>query len=107
MAHFKNPLEIVSELGKILSFSFRLFGNIFAGEVLLAAMGSIIAIVTGTTQPNTLFGIPGGLIASALLLFELFVGFIQAFVFAVLTLSFLSLFYKSSTVHSHSHLHAI
>lgn len=93
LAHFKNPLEIVSELGKILSYSFRLFGNIFAGEVLLAAMGSIIAIITGNFA-NVLFGIPGALFATPFFLFELFVGFIQAFVFAVLTISFLSLFYK-------------
>ena len=100
LAHFKNPLEIVSELGKILSYSFRLFGNVFAGEVLLVAMGSIIAIVTKNFA-NTLFGLPGGVIATPFYLFELFVGFIQAFVFAVLTLSFLSLFYKSETSHAH------
>jgi F-type H+-transporting ATPase subunit a len=99
LAHFKNPLEIVSELGKILSYSFRLFGNVFAGEVLLAAMGGIIAIVTKNTA-NTLLGIPGGLIATPFFLFELFVGFIQAFVFAVLTISFLSLFYKGEGSHA-------
>jgi F-type H+-transporting ATPase subunit a len=99
LAHFKNPLEIVSELGKILSFGFRLFGNMFAGEVLLAAMASILAIITG--RELTLYGIPGGILATPFLMFELFVGFIQAFVFAVLTLSFLSLFYK--TEHSAHH----
>ena len=94
LAHFKNPLEIVSELGKILSFSFRLFGNVFAGEVLLGAMSSIIAIITNNFA-NAFFGVPGGLIAVPFYLFELFVGFIQAFVFAMLTLSFLSVFYKA------------
>ncbi len=100
LAHFKNPLEIVSELGKILSYSFRLFGNVFAGEVLLTAMASIIAIVTNNFS-NTLFALPGGLVAVPFYLFELFVGFIQAFVFAVLTLSFMSVFYKTESSHAH------
>lgn len=99
LAHFKNPLEIVSELGKILSYSFRLFGNIFAGEVLLGAMGSIIAIISNNFG-NALLGIPGALFATPFFLFELFVGFIQAFVFAVLTISFLSLFYKGEGAHA-------
>ncbi len=100
LAHFKNPLEIVSELGKILSFSFRLFGNIFAGEVLLGAMASIFGIVTKNFGVAW-YGIPGGLIATPFLFFELFVGFIQAFVFAVLAISFLSLFYKTETSGHH------
>lgn len=93
LSHFKNPLEIVSELGKVLSYSFRLFGNIFAGEVLLTAMISILVIITGTQM--TVYGLLGGVVAVPFFLFELFVGFIQAFVFAVLTLSFVSLFYNA------------
>lgn len=93
LSHFKNPLEIVSEFGKTLSFSFRLFGNIFAGEVLLAAMISILVIITGNQL--TVYSLVGGVVAVPFVLFELFVGFIQAFVFAVLTLSFISLFYNA------------
>jgi F-type H+-transporting ATPase subunit a len=93
LSHFKNPLEIVSELGKILSYSFRLFGNIFAGEVLLTAMISILVIITGTQMLT--HSLVGGIVAVPFVLFELFVGFIQAFVFAVLTLSFISLFYNA------------
>lgn len=99
LAHFKNPLEIISELSKVLSFGFRLFGNIFAGEVLLGAMAMLIYILTGNKQ--TWHGLPGGLFATPFLFFELFVGFIQAFVFAVLTLSFLSLFYKTEASGHH------
>jgi F-type H+-transporting ATPase subunit a len=80
--NFKNPilgfvgaLEIISEFAKILSFSFRLFGNIFAGEVLLIVIGLIIPY----------------LIPIPFLFLELFVGFIQAFIFAVLTLVFLKI----------------
>jgi len=68
-------LEIVSELGRIISFSFRLFGNVFAGSTLLAVFAFLLPVVT-----SVIF-IP----------FELFVGFIQAFVFAILTLVFMEL----------------
>ena len=79
---FKNPidffvgiLEFVSEFAKIISFSFRLFGNIFAGEVLL--------IITSFLAP---FGGPLPFLA-----LELFVGFVQALVFAMLTMVFISI----------------
>jgi F-type H+-transporting ATPase subunit a len=67
---FVGILELISEFAKIISFSFRLFGNIFAGEVLL--------IVVVTLAPY--------LLPLPFLLLELFVGFIQALVFAMLTL---------------------
>ena len=93
LGHFKNPMEIITEVSKILSFSFRLFGNVFAGEVMLAVMAGLLVIITGNNQ--TLFGIPGGLIQTPFFLLELFVGFIQAFVFAMLIISFLSLFVRN------------
>jgi len=66
-------LELISEFSKILSFSFRLFGNIFAGSVLLFVMGALM--------PPILFGFYG---------LELFVGLIQAFVFGMLTMVFMA-----------------
>lgn len=90
--HFINPLEIVSEFSKVLSFSFRLFGNVFAGEVLLLAGASMIVLATGVN--NAAFGIPGGLIMTPFLILEFFVGFIQAFIFGVLTLVFTSIYVK-------------
>ena len=71
---FVGLLEGVSELSRVISFTFRLFGNIFAGEVLLIAMAFLIPLV--------------GLVP--FLGLELFVGFIQAFIFAMLTLVFAS-----------------
>ena len=65
-------LETISELAKIVSLSFRLFGNIFAGEVLLSVIGFLLPFVV--TIP--------------FLGLELFVGAIQAFVFSLLTLVF-------------------
>jgi F-type H+-transporting ATPase subunit a len=75
-------LEIVSELSRLISFSFRLFGNIFAGSILLAVFAFLLPALA-----NVIF-IP----------FELFVAGIQAFVFAFLTLLFLEL---GTTAHSH------
>jgi F-type H+-transporting ATPase subunit a len=90
LKHFKNPMEIISEISKIFSFSFRLFGNIFAGEVLLLVGASILILLTGKNA--TLFGFPGGLIQTPFYLFEVFVGFIQAFIFSVLSLVFISIY---------------
>lgn len=72
---FVGILEAVSEFAKVLSFSFRLFGNIFAGEVLLLIVASLVPFFA----PLPFFGL------------ELFVGFIQALVFSTLTLVFLEL----------------
>lgn len=69
---FVGVLEIISEFAKIVSFSFRLFGNVFAGEVLLLVMLSLVAYF----------------IPLPFLFLEVFVGFIQALVFAMLALVF-------------------
>jgi len=69
---FVGLLELISEFIRIVSFTFRLFGNIFAGEVLIVMMSFLV--------PLLLVDIFYGL--------ELFVGLIQAFVFAMLTLVF-------------------
>lgn len=68
-------IELVSEISRLVSFSFRLFGNIFAGEVLVAVIS---------------FFVPYILPASAIG-FEMFVGFIQAVVFSMLTLFFIKM----------------
>lgn len=94
LKHFANPMEIVSELSKLVSFSFRLFGNIFAGEVLLATGATLMILLTGTS--HLWYGIVGGLIQIPFVGLEVLVGFIQAFIFAVLTLVFTGVF----TAHS-------
>lgn len=67
-------IEIVSEVAKVISLSLRLFGNIFAGEVLLTVMSSLIAV----------------LVPTPFMLLELLVGIIQASVFAMLTLVYMT-----------------
>jgi len=78
---FVGLLEIVSEFAKIISFSFRLFGNIFAGEVLLMVMLFLVPYV----------------VPLPFLLLELFVGFVQALVFSMLTL----VFFKMAVTEAH------
>ncbi|MBI4137773.1 MAG: F0F1 ATP synthase subunit A [Candidatus Sungbacteria bacterium] len=102
---FKNPirafvgiLEFISEFAKIVSFSFRLFGNVFAGEVLLTVAAFVAALLT----PAFLSSLQSGFIALTLLPFlalEIFVGFVQALVFAMLTMVFISI----AVAHQESH----
>lgn len=72
---FVGIIEFVSEMSRFVSFSFRLFGNIFAGEVLIAVATYFVPYI-----------VPAPLMA-----LETFVGFIQAAVFALLTLFFIKL----------------
>lgn len=72
---FVGLLEFILEFAKVMSFAFRLFGNIFAGEVLLAVMTFLIPVIV----PMPFYGL------------EIFVGVIQAFVFAMLSLVFFNL----------------
>ena len=67
-------LETISEFSKILSFTFRLFGNMFAGMVLMALVGVMIPVF----------------MPSMIMMFELFIGIIQAFVFGMLTMVFMA-----------------
>jgi len=80
--NFKSPiglfvglLELISEFARIISFTFRLFGNVFAGEVLLAIMALLVPY----------------LVPLPFMFLEVFVGFIQAFIFGMLTLIFVAL----------------
>lgn len=67
-------IEIISEIAKVLSLSLRLFGNIFAGEVLISVISALVA----------------ALVPTPFMLLELLVGLIQAAVFAMLTLVYLT-----------------
>jgi F-type H+-transporting ATPase subunit a len=80
---FVGILELVSEFAKIISFAFRLFGNVFAGEVLLAVMMFLLPLFL----PMPFYGL------------EIFVGFIQALVFSMLSL----VFYNMATISHDEH----
>lgn len=68
------PINVIEELAKPLTLSFRLFGNIIAGEILIIVLGMLVPYF----------------IPVAWLAFSVFVGFIQAFVFTMLTMSYLA-----------------
>lgn len=79
--NFKDPimfsvglLELISDISKVISFAFRLFGNIFAGEVLLAVIAFLMPFI----------------VPLPFLMMELFVGLIQALVFSMLSTAFFS-----------------
>lgn len=91
--NFKSPimfavglLELVSEFAKMVSFSFRLFGNVFAGEVLLIIIAFLVPYI----------------VPLPFLFLEIFVGAIQAFIFAMLTLVFIA---GAVTSHDEEHAH--
>lgn len=81
---FIGILEIISEITKVISLSFRLFGNIFAGEVVLITVSSIFAFI---------FPLP-------FLLLEVIVGMVQALVFSMLTMVFMAIL---TTSHKNTH----
>jgi len=86
---FVGILELIAEFARLISFSFRLFGNMLAGEILLLVMTFLIPL----------------LLALPFYFLELFVGAIQAFVFAMLTLVFGALAVTSHDDHDEEITH--
>lgn len=81
------PLHIVGKVTSVISLSFRLFGNIFGGFIISSLYGKVVAssIVLQT------FALISGINLGMLFVFGIFEGLIQAFVFAMLTLTYLSM----------------
>ncbi len=83
--NFKDPvmlfvgiLELILEAARILSFAFRLFGNIFAGEVLLTIVPFLLPVALS-------------FVSSPMYFMEIFVGFVQALVFVILSTIFINM----------------
>jgi F-type H+-transporting ATPase subunit a len=87
---FVGVLEIVSEITKVISLSFRLFGNIFAGEIVLVTIGSLFAFV---------FPIP-------FMALEIVVGLVQALVFSMLTMVFMTILMTPHHQEAHKEVHS-
>jgi F-type H+-transporting ATPase subunit a len=83
-------LELIGNLARLISFSFRLFGAIFAGEVLLLVIAHFV---------------PYGL-SVPLMAFEMFIGLLQAAIFAILTLAFIKLAVMEPHGGEHKEVHA-
>ena len=75
MAPLMAPIHVISELSRLISLSMRLFGNVFAGEVLLATMLALVPLAV----PTVFIGL------------ELIFGFVQALVFALLAMTYITL----------------
>jgi F-type H+-transporting ATPase subunit a len=86
---FIGALELFDQFTKVLSFSFRLFGNTFAGEVLLLVIAFLLPII----GPLPFMGL------------EIFLGFIQALIFALLTLVYAAEAAGHGDEHPHAPLH--
>lgn len=86
---FVGALELVSEFAKVISFSFRLFGNVFAGEVLLLVMASLAPFLAPVP----------------FLFLEIFVGLVQATVFAMLSLVFFKIATETHGAEGHEKDH--
>lgn len=80
---FVGLLEIVAEITKVLSLSFRLFGNVFAGEALLVTISGIFAFI----------------LPLPFIFMEVIVGFVQAAIFMMLTLVFMVILTEKNLTH--------
>ena len=84
---FVGLIEVIGEIAKVASLSFRLFGNIFAGEMLLASMMAIFAFI----------------LPLPFIFLEIIVGIIQALIFAMLTLVFMTIASQDHSEEAHEH----
>ncbi len=80
-------LEFIGEFARVIAFTFRLFGNIFAGEVLLVVISFLVPYIV----PIPFLGL------------EIFVGFVQALVFSLLTVSFIKMAMTAHGEHPEEH----
>jgi F-type H+-transporting ATPase subunit a len=99
MTPLLTPIHLISELSRVISLSMRLFGNVFAGEVLLATM---LALTTATLFILPLaFVVPGVFIG-----LELLFGLVQALVFALLSMTYITLAIAEHRQHGSADDHA-
>ena len=82
---FVGLIEIIGEFAKVASLSFRLFGNVFAGEVLLVSMAALVAFI----------------VPIPFLFLELLVGVIQALIFSILTVVYFTIAASDHDEHEH------
>lgn len=81
------PLHVVGKIASIVSMAFRLFGNIFGGHVILTLWNGVLS----THVLVEIFGLGLGINFLILFFFGIFEGFLQAFVFTMLSLTYLSI----------------
>lgn len=83
LKEYLNPLNLIDEVGRVISLSIRLFANIFGGSILLGVMFGFSLLVWYSGLPIIL--------PLTFMIFEMFIGFLQALVFALLALAYITL----------------
>jgi len=91
------PIEVISFLSRPISLSVRLFANMLAGHTMLAVFGGFV-VALGTAGALAPLAIAPMLLIVAIMLLELLVAFLQAYVFAILTC-----IYLNEALHLHDH----
>ncbi len=94
---FLFPIEVIGEFSRIISLSARLFGNVFAGEILLGVMVAIANAVKIAVIPLA--------VPIVFLFLEVLFGTIQALVFALLTAIYITLAMSGHEEHEDEHAH--
>jgi F-type H+-transporting ATPase subunit a len=92
------PIEIISFLTRPISLSVRLFANMLAGHTMLAVFGGFVVLLGGAGGVLSLLSIAPMALIVAIMLLELLVAFLQAYVFAILTC-----IYLNEALHLHDH----
>jgi F-type H+-transporting ATPase subunit a len=94
------PLNILEELIKPVTLALRLFGNIFAGGIMLALIGALIAWQVGDIPVGGVMGFVFNIVWK---LFDMFIGAIQAFIFALLTVLYFAMAGAGHEEHGEEH----
>lgn len=88
---YKNPMTLIEEFSNTLTLGLRLYGNIYAGEVLLG-------LLAGTLAASSIYGLIGAIVPTIVWMgYSIFVGAIQSFIFVTLTMVYLA--HKVSSDH--------
>jgi len=92
------PIEVISFLTRPISLSVRLFANMLAGHTMLAVFAGFVVLLGGAGGVLSLLSIAPMALIVAIMLLELLVAFLQAYVFAILTC-----IYLNEALHLHDH----
>jgi F-type H+-transporting ATPase subunit a len=92
------PIEVISFLTRPISLSVRLFANMLAGHTMLAVFGGFVVLLGGAGGVLSLLSVAPMALIVAIMLLELLVAFLQAYVFAILTC-----IYLNEALHLHDH----
>src|SRR6201996_6965406 len=92
------PIEVISFLTRPISLSVRLFANMLAGHTMLAVFAGFVILLGGAGGALSILSIAPMLLIVAIMLLELLVAFLQAYVFAILTC-----IYLNEALHLHDH----